>query len=145
MDTSGNPTRIHLLGTGRIEEADAAGTIKPGHLIELNTSGDVIAHASAGGYAEAAFALEDALQGNTIADNYASGDRVTFVLASKGDVVYAWISGDEDIAIGDKLTSNGDGTLKEATSTDIRLAVALEAVDSTDSNDVDERIRVRIL
>jgi hypothetical protein len=139
------PKRIHLVGQGRPEEATAAGTIKPGHLIKLDSSGNVIVHGTAGGPAEAAFALEDALQGNTIADAYSSGDKVFFVLAQKGDVIYAYLSGGESADPSEFLTSNGDGALKVASGTDIRIAVPLETVDASDSNDVDERIKVRII
>ncbi len=60
------PKRIHLLGDGRHEEAVAGGTIRPGDLIKLNSDGEVVVHGSAGGNAEALFALEDALQGKEI-------------------------------------------------------------------------------
>ena len=139
------PKRIHLLGEGRHEEAVAAGAITPGMLINQNSAGAVVVHPTAGGWAEKAFALEDALQGKTIADAYASGDRVSFVLGKSGDVVYAWLSGGEGATPDEFLTSNGDGTLKVASSTDIRIAVPLEAVDASDSADVNERIRVRLL
>lgn len=142
---AGNPTRIHLLGSGREEEFKAAGAIKPGHLIKIDSSGEAVVHATAGGPAEKLFAIEDALQGKTIAHSYADDDKVFAVLAAPGDVIYSWVSGGENIVIGDLLTSNGDGTLKEATGADIRIAVALEAVDASDSNDVDERLKVRIL
>jgi hypothetical protein len=143
--TTGTPTRIHLLGDGRLEEAIAAAAITPGHLIKLDSAAKVLVHATAGGYAEKAFALEDALQGYTIATAYALNDRVTYILAKAGDVVYAWLAGNETAVIGSLLTSNADGTLKVAGGTDVVIAVALEAVDATDSNDVDERITVRVL
>ena len=144
-EDSNTPKRIHLLGSGRTEEGVAAGAITPGHLLTRNSSGNLIKHATAGGWAEKQFAVEDALQGRTIADAYASAERVTTVLASPGDVVYAWLSGGEVVTQDEFLTSNGDGTLKVAGSTDIRIAVPLENVDASDSADVDERIRVRIL
>lgn len=139
------PKRIHLLGDGRHEEAVAAGAITPGMLITQDNAGKVVAHGTAGGWAEKNFAVEDALQGKTIDDAYASGDRVSSVLCKPGDVVLAWLSGGENADTSEFLTSNGDGTLKVATSTDIRIAVPLENVDASDSADVNERIRVRIL
>ncbi len=137
--------RIHLRGGGIHEEAVAAATITPGMLLAQDSAGKVIPHGTAGGWAEKAFALEDALQGKTIDDNYTTGNTVGFVIAQPGDIVYAWLSGGENADTSEFLTSNGDGTLKVATSTDIRVAVAMEAVDASDSNDVNERIKVRIL
>lgn len=142
---SNTPKRIALIADGRQEEGVAGGVIRPGDLLTRNSSGELIKHATAGGWAEKQFALEDALQGRTIADAYAAAERVTTLLAKPGDVVYAYLSGGEAITLDDFLTSNGDGCLKLASSTDIRLAVPLEAVDASDSNDVDERIKVRII
>jgi len=137
------PKRIHLLGSGRHEEAKGASIIKPGMLLAQDAVGSVILHSGAAGPAEKAFALEDALQGRTIETSYAVGERVSFVLASSGDVVYAWLSGGEKVNPSSFLNSNGDGTLQAGTSN--AIAVALEAVDASDSNNVNERIRVRIL
>lgn len=141
------PKRIHLGSSAacRFEERTAAGTIKPGHLIGINSSGNAIAHDAAGGRAAKEFALEDALQGKTINDNYASGDRVFTVIAAPGDIVYAWLSGGEHATPNEFLTSNGDGALKVVTGTDHAIAQAVEEVNASDSNDVDERIKVRIL
>lgn len=139
------PKRIHLRGSGIHEEARAAGTIKPGHLVKRDSNGKSVVHDSAGGEAEKAFALEDALQGKTIDDSYSSDDLVAILIAQPGDIVYAWLAGGENAANGANLTSNADGTLKVATGSDIVIGVAMEAVDASDSNDVDERIKVRIL
>jgi hypothetical protein len=139
------PKRIHLTGSGRIEEGTAGGSITPGHLIQLNSSGNLVVHATAGGPAEKAFALEDALQGKEIGDAYSSGNRVSYVLAAPGDVVYAFLAAGQNAAVGSYLTSNGNGALKVASGTDTRLAVALEALDLTASGATTSRIRVRIL
>lgn len=145
--SSDSPKRIHLIGTGRIEEAVAGGAITPGHLIMLNSSGQVVVHDDADAPAEALFALEDALQGNSIDDAYASGDRVNFVIAQRGDVVYAYLASGDATAIGDSLVSNGDGTLHVPGSgqAGTPIAIALEAVDATDSDAAASRIKVRIL
>lgn len=144
--SSTEPKRIHLRGPHAVhEEARAGGAIRPGDLIDVNSSGKVVKHPTAGGWAEKAFALEDALQGRSIDDNYAADELVSFTICKPGDIVYAWLSGGEVTTLDDFLTSNGDGALKVASSTDQRIAKVLEAVDASDSNDVDERIRVRIL
>jgi hypothetical protein len=145
MAAKTRPTRIQLKGHGVWEEAKAAAAIRPGDLVNLNTAGEVRKHPTAGGPASASFALEDALQGKSIADSYATGDRVTYATHAPGDVVLAYLAGGENASIGSYLTSKGTGALKVSSGTDVRVAEALEAVNASDSNDVDERIRVRIL
>lgn len=140
-----NPTRIQLRGTGTHEERRAAAAIRPGDLVNFTSADKVQKHPTAGGPAERAFALEDALQGRGIEVNYAADELVPIGIQAPGDVVYAWLSGGENAAIGAYLTSNGDGALKVAGGTDNRIAVAVAAVNASDSNDVDERIRARIL
>lgn len=142
---TGTPTRIHLLGSGRQEEFTAGGAITPGHLIKVNSANAAVVHATDGGYAEKIFAVEDALQGNPITTAYASGDKVSAIIAAPGDVIYAWLAGGETAVIGSLLSSNGDGTLAVEGASGVVLAVAIEAVDASDSNDVDERIKVRVL
>lgn len=140
-----NPKRIHLLGSGRCEEAVAAGTIKPGHLVSLDSGGNLVVHPTAGGAAERAFAVEDALQGKGIGDNYSSGDRVTYVLAAPGDVVYAWLKAGQNVNPATRLTSAGDGTLQAAAGTNVVVAVPLESLDLSASGAVATRIRVRVI
>ena len=145
MASKTNPTRIQLKGTGTHEERRAAAAIRPGDLVQFISTDKVQKHPTAGGPAEPAFALEDALQGRGIDDNYAADELVAIGIQTPGDVVYAWLSGGENAVIGAYLTSNGDGALKVAGGTDSRIGVAVTAVNAADSNDVDERIRVRLL
>lgn len=141
-----NPKRIVLTGGCRPEEGEAAATITPGMLIARNSSNLLVPHASVGGWAERLYACEDALQGNTIDDNYASGDWVTAVLAEPGDVIYGLLKAGENADPSEFLMSSGDGTLKVATSTNQRVAVAMEAVDNSESGTTTPaRIRVRII
>lgn len=146
MHNTEKPKRIHLLGSGRHEEDTAAEAITPGHLLATNSEGRVLKHNVAGGRAEAKFALEDALQGRTIDDAYATGELVASVQADKGDVVYAWLAEGEHATPDEFLTSNGDGTLKVVTGTDHAIAKAMEEVDASDSGaEGDNRIKVRVL
>lgn len=143
--------RIQLKGGFRLEEAVAAGTITPGHLLEVNSDGKVIVHNSEGAYAERLFAVEDALQGNEIDDDYSAADLVQYHVVDPGAEVYAYIQAGQDIDIGDLLISGGDGTLiengQELSTTTVQqiIAVAMEAVDLTASGAVDTRIAVRVL
>lgn len=142
-----NPKRIDLTGSGRgrHEELRAAEAITPGHLCAVNSAGKVAKHASAGGWSEAMFALEDALQGNEIGDAYSADDLVALTVANKGDDIYAWLAAGESVNPSSGLTSNADGTLKAATGTDVVIARPLETLDNSDTGAVDARLKVRVV
>lgn len=143
--------RIQLKGVGRQEEAAAAAALTPGHLIELIAAGTVQKHSTEGGYAERAFALEDALQGKGIDDAYAAADPVSYLLAAPGDVVFAYIKAGENVAKGAKLISAGDGTLIALASAgsgvtvEQVVAVVEDAIDLSASGAVATRTAVRVL
>lgn len=143
------PKRIHLTKgpESRYEEAYAGATITPGMLVKLNSLGKVVPHATAGGYAEKQFALEDALQGLTIGDNYTSGTLTRTTIGGTADVFYGILADGETVVIGDLLASNGDGYLRKVQSTNVPVGVALEAIDASGSSDTldTRRIRVRVL
>lgn len=151
----------------RSEEARAGGTITPGMLLAQTTTAltqpgehpRVIAHPTAGGAALPMFAKEmgamgvggtftsgdSAVSGGTIDDNYDTGDTVLIHVARPGDEIYALVPGSASaIVLTDYLTSDGTGRLKKATSTDVRIAQPLEAIDNSGTTD-DNRILVRIL
>lgn len=131
------------------EEGQAAGTIKPGHLIQENSSLNYVVHATAGGNAENFFAIEDELQGKNIDQNYTSGNRVQAVICRSGDVVYGRIANGQTIAVGNYLESNGDGYLRlhtpdvdssANTGADYNRSIigkSLEAIDMSDSSAAD--------
>jgi hypothetical protein len=127
------------------EEMNAAAAIYPGMLVEQTPAAATVRkHATSGGNAIPMFALEDGLQGKSIHQAYATGDRVQVWIAQTGDQVYALIADEQNIAIGDPLESNGAGFLTKHTvetwnSADAQVAntvysypvvaVALEALD----------------
>lgn len=152
-----------------INEIVAAGTITPGMFLVLGSGGTVTAHATAGGNAvPKMFALEDALQGNAIDDNYVSGNKVQVLFPRPGDEVLAVLADGENVSIGDLLESNGDGYLKKyaidkesfESGDTFSLSVypgqivgqALEALDLSDSSGAEssgalgynKRIKIRI-
>ena len=112
-----------------MNEYAAAAAIIPGELIELNSSGTVQVHSTAGGNMLQMFAVEDELQGNGIDDAYAAADKVQCWVASRGDEVYAILADGQDIAIGDFLESNGAGELTKHTPD----SFTFESADSDDS------------
>ena len=150
--------KIVVKGSGRYDERMAAGTITPGHHIEINSDGKVLVNSSAGVGGERLFAVENALLGKTINDNYVSttvidgvvvGDRVRFVTLVSGDEVFAFIkaalAATSTITKGDFLTPNGDGTFKKATGSDELVLVADASIDLNDTGDVDTRIICRVV
>lgn len=124
------------------EEIEAGGAITPGMLIELASTGKVVAHNSAGESVLPMFAKEDEYQGKGINDAYASGDKCHVWIPGKGDQVYAILADGESVAIGDFLESNGEGFLQkqvigsalEVEQPNTVVAVATEAVDLSDSS-----------
>jgi hypothetical protein len=140
----------------------------PGHLIYLASTNKVAKHAVSGGsVAPTMFAVEDAFQGKTLDDAFAITGRAVCWIPQKGDEVYAILADGQTIVIGDKLESNGDGTLtKHAADTGDSddavtiydkqiVAIALEAVDLSTSSGVetansfdggyDQRLKVMIV
>ena len=150
---------IRVQGHGIREEALAAVITKPGHLVLLYTDGKVKPHNVAAGVCEAAFAVEDDLQGKTITDNYAVGSLVQYEIMERGAYVYALLENGQSVAKGAFLESAGNGELQAVTAADQAsnldvtfpgnaVAVAMEAVDMSDSSLADPdtaRILVRIL
>lgn len=96
-----------------VEEIQASGTITPGMLLELDSSGYVKAHSAAGQNALPYFAVEDEHEGKDLDDTYASGDKTRVLVAARGDILLAILADGENVAIGDYLESNGAGYLQK--------------------------------
>jgi len=130
------PHTIRLRGgKGHRDEFLANGALKPGHLLQMDSSEKVVVHATYGGTSEALFALEDSLQGNLITTAYASSDLVFTYQALPGDIIYARVpAGAVAIVKGDHLISNGDGTLVKATMVGNRQLYANAVVSNTVTN-----------
>lgn len=138
---------IVIRGTKETQEtALASGTVYPGFLLEPHTTADTFkAHAATGIKGGGAiFAIEDELQGNDIADAYTSGSRMQIYFAKPGDVIYVRIVNGANIAIGDKLVSNGNGYMKELTPDASAVVIeqytmgyAMDACDMSGSSGVD--------
>jgi hypothetical protein len=119
----------------RGEDKATAVAILPGHLIEYTAANVVQKHSTPGGVAEKMFALENELLGKGISDAYDASSLIQWGIFKTGDEVNARVTGSP--AIGAKLSSNGDGTLKRATADsaamtieEAPIAVAIEAVTS---------------
>lgn len=103
------------------KEAAAGGTLYPGYLVTLNSSGALIAHATAGGNAIPRFCVENSDIGDGVDDTYASGDNCKYVVARPGDEIQARMATGQNIAIGDALVSNANGQLKEYTAATVTV------------------------
>lgn len=126
----------------RYEESRAGGTIKPGELGKINSSKQIIRHATAGGHAAAIVVLENrkigtytssGITGNNLTTAYASGDLVPYMRMAPGMCANLMLKDGINFAAGDKLVSAGDGSLKKWTSEELGAIVAevRDAVDLT--------------
>jgi hypothetical protein len=121
----------------------AAGTIKPGHLIELTSADTYQAHATAGGAAiSPTLALESEFIGKGIDTDYVITDLVRAGHFKPGDEVAIWLYNNEVAVIGSNLESQGDGTFRvvdtDASFRDVKVGSirfkALEAASPTTGN-----------
>lgn len=141
MTSATNPKTIELSGSFTQYEALAGGSVTPGYLVTRNSDGKIIAHATAGGATEAAFATEAAYIGGGIDDVYEEGDIVRYVVGSAGARVYAFIDTSQNITAGGLLESAGNGTFR-ALGSGVAIARALESVNAVGAP---ARIRVEVL
>jgi len=143
--------QVHLIGDFRREEAVAAGAITPGMLIEETSAGKFQAHSTEGGDGALLLAEVDALQGNTLSDDYSTDDLVSANVELPGNEVQAFLKAGENVAIGAFLISAGNGTLIDEGSASSgvtvkkRFAVAREAKDLSGSGAVATLMRVMLL
>jgi len=121
--------------------ADAA--LSPGHILEVNSDNEVLKHNSAGAIAQIRVAVEDALQGKTVATAYAAAALVPNHIQRRGTKFQAMLFAGENVSIGDPLMSDGSGRLIAHTGTNIVLAWADEALDLSGTGDVDTLVAVR--
>jgi hypothetical protein len=129
-------------------EFEAHAALYPGMLLEMNSDGEVLPHATAAGESVNMWAKEDELQGKTVNDAYAAGDQVQVLFPRRGDVVYGRVANGASITKGDYVTSNGDGYVKAHTGSEKAsgvLGIALESVDMTDSSGADPDGFIKIL
>lgn len=150
------PRTIILKGDPIRKEGICAAALTPGHLIEFDSNGKLIKHATAGGNAQPRFAVEEEFIGDDISTATAIGDQVQYVVGRTGDEIYAWCAVSQTIKKGDPLESNGAGLLRKHTAPAINeggaanvtvyshaiVAFALE--DKTTDGDTTARIMVEV-
>ncbi len=109
---------IKSYNNNRDQIVATAVAITPGELLERTSAGLVQAHSGAGGpVSSKIFAMEDVFQGKKISDDYAVSVPIFIILPTSGDRVYAIFdtTSGASLAIGDKLESAGDGTVRKYT------------------------------
>jgi hypothetical protein len=105
---------IVLKGKGIKSEFLCKEEVYPGMLVELTAENGVIKlqkNTNANNLKETCFVTEYEAFGKTILDKAAAGDTAHVYFANAGDVIYARV--DSNVAVGDKLVSNGSGLLKK--------------------------------
>lgn len=144
-------------GRGSFEkiELPCGSNLLPGTMVMENSSGQAIPHNSSGGFAERAFATEDALQGNTAANGYLASnpatslpDPVSINIQRSGNLVQALLQPTHNYPGGTQLISNGDGTLIPTTGTPkqiIGVIPALFAINLSGSGAVITLNTIRVL
>jgi len=142
---------IILVGNPLLNEIACSDTPKPGMIMEREAAGTVKAHATEGGAAERLFALEDSLQGKTVDQAYAAGDRVRLGRFKRGEKLQVLLKAGVDVAIGEVGISAGDGKFigegdaASATTVADRIVEFEEALDLTASAAVDTLVAARVL
>lgn len=123
-----NVNKIVLKGKGHYEEGEADSAITPGQAVELAADGkyDQVQSSQAEGI-KGGFkvAYEDSLQGNTITDAYAQGDRVFIYEPLPGDHIHVLVKSGEDIDVGDEgiVEGGGSGLFVESAGTEAEYKV----------------------
>ena len=134
--TLNQPNTIHLSGEA-IEVGDLAAGVKicPGMLVErYNPSGTIIRarpHATASVATAPNFAVEQSELNQGVNDGYAINDLVRSKIGTRGATFWALIPSGQNITAGQKLESNGDGTLKAYATLGAALVSAVESVNNT--------------
>jgi hypothetical protein len=122
----------------RHEEYNASAVMNPGYLckmigtVGLNGAGEIEPHPTSGGGWPLYFAKEEGLIGEDINFAYAVGDLVGVHIPERGDQINAKVASSATaILLGDPITSNGDGTVRKASGSDVIFAFAQMPLPST--------------
>ena len=128
-----------IVVSGRpVSQEDLANeAISPGHLVEFvpnqaSPARNIRKHGTDDGINVASsFALENEVIGDGIDADYASGELVRYAVFRKGDRALARLKATTAIQPGDKLGSNGDGTLDITATAGAVICIADQHLAST--------------
>jgi hypothetical protein len=102
-------------GEGQFYEAIAGAEIYPGELVEFYSDSGTLKvrpHSNAGQSAGKFFANLNTMEGETLSDAYAAGERVELYCPLPGEVIQGRVSNGQDVSQADELESAGDGRLQ---------------------------------
>lgn len=101
---------IVLKGKGHYDEGEADAAISCGMAVAMAADGNWDPTTSTVGLS---IAVEDALQGKTVNNAYADGDRLFIYHPMPGDVVNVLVVSGTNVAVGDKLAVGSGGKFAE--------------------------------
>lgn len=133
------PNTIWLGGPAtETNDLEAGVAICPGMLVErYNPSGAIVRlrpHATASVATTRQLAVENSMDNKNVNDGYAVGNLVRTVQGAGGTSFWGLIASGQNIVAGQKLESNGDGTLKAYATLGAALFVAVESINNTSGN-----------
>lgn len=129
-----------VLSTGGREEAPAdvvvaGGTVTPGDLVILKSTGKYVRHDSAGANTLKVVAVENSPFNKGITDDYAADSQMNVYYCQTGDKVYVRLAqGSAAVVKGDYLESHGNGKFRKLAS-GTALFQAEEAVNADGGTD----------
>lgn len=132
-------------GITYINDIPAIEAITPGMVLELHDNSGARAwgvHDTADDPVSAVVALEQTHMNKGIDDAYAADDLVLAGSLRPGSMFYGIVPSGQNINVGDRLQSNGDGKLKAAASGDVRF---VSHTDTGGAVTADTRVRVEVL
>jgi len=115
----------------------AGQTFKPGMLVEEESDGVLIVHATPGGMAHRQVVVEDALRGKTLNDAATAGELANTIIEAPGNRSQVLLEAGTNYAFGAELQSAGDGTFEAQAASGVTLCELKEACDLSDSDAVD--------
>src|SRR5262245_21743192 len=86
--------------------------ILPGHMLDVNATGDLIKHATAGGKRVGKYALEREEAGDDLDVAYALGDAVKYIDHISGVTLNLILATGQTVAANKPIVSNGNGQVK---------------------------------
>jgi len=110
----------------------SGGSVYPGMLMQLNSSGLAVVHAIVGGATPLMIADLDALQGSITSTVFVTANSIPVTFPSKGSVVNVLVVSGQTVSIGSHLVSDGTGkfaVIGDGTSGDQEDVVLLEAIE----------------
>jgi hypothetical protein len=132
----GGPARKNDPQTIDLKTGEA---IAPCSLVAV-VNNKLMKHSTAGEQTQALVITNDYLGGHDIRDNVPNDTSGIAIICEDGVTYHVLVKADEALTVGDKLASNGDGTLKKASGTD---AVLFYAFETYTVGTTAEQVRVR--